>query len=455
MLDLRTVEPAGTTSWPPPSSGARRRRAMTLVVGTAGHIDHGKTTLLRALTGIDADRLPEERRRGMTIDVGYAHLDLDDGTAIDFVDVPGTTSWSATCSSARARSTPRCWSWPPTMARARRRSNTWRCSTRSGSRRGLAVVTKIDAVDPERVAAVVARPWPPSSRRPPLPAPRSWPRPGSPGRVSTRSVPRSSTCARRTGPSPGPPTLAIDRVFSVKGRGAVVTGTLRGGPWRRATCSARARRPGRAGPRGPGPRGGRRRGRRRWAHRAQPRGDRGRRAAPRHGADGRCAGRANGPGARHVRWAGRGTGRARGSTRGRPPWMRQSVAPGATRWTSRTGRRRGPSALPTPVALAPGDRFVLRRGPAMAPVGGVVLDVAPPRGISRRRQTAARVATLRTGVPERDRSARTPRRRVRGRADRPRPGCSRPCRGQRRRRGQGRASLGPFAPPWPTPCAAP
>ena len=62
---------------------------MTVVVGTAGHIDHGKTTLLRALTGIDADRLPEERRRGMTIDVGYAHLALDDGTLIDFVDVPG------------------------------------------------------------------------------------------------------------------------------------------------------------------------------------------------------------------------------------------------------------------------------------------------------------------------------------------------------------------------------
>src|SRR5215218_4408178 len=62
---------------------------MTVVIGTAGHIDHGKTTLLRALTGIDADRLPEERRRGMTIDVGYAHLALDDGTQIDFVDVPG------------------------------------------------------------------------------------------------------------------------------------------------------------------------------------------------------------------------------------------------------------------------------------------------------------------------------------------------------------------------------
>src|SRR3982750_4698846 len=62
---------------------------MTVVIGTAGHIDHGKTRLLRALTGIDADRLPEERRRGMTLAVGYAWLAFDDGTGLDFVDVPG------------------------------------------------------------------------------------------------------------------------------------------------------------------------------------------------------------------------------------------------------------------------------------------------------------------------------------------------------------------------------
>ncbi len=62
---------------------------MTVVIGTAGHIDHGKTALLRALTGIDADRLPEEQRRGMTIDVGYAHLTLPSGDELDFVDVPG------------------------------------------------------------------------------------------------------------------------------------------------------------------------------------------------------------------------------------------------------------------------------------------------------------------------------------------------------------------------------
>src|SRR6186997_2222624 len=62
---------------------------MTVVVGTAAHIDHGKTTLLKALTGIDADRLPEERRRGLTVDVGYAHLVTATGRVLDFVDVPG------------------------------------------------------------------------------------------------------------------------------------------------------------------------------------------------------------------------------------------------------------------------------------------------------------------------------------------------------------------------------
>lgn len=61
---------------------------MDIIVGTAGHIDHGKTALVRALTGVDADRLPEEKKRGITIDLGFAELDLDD-VRIGFVDVPG------------------------------------------------------------------------------------------------------------------------------------------------------------------------------------------------------------------------------------------------------------------------------------------------------------------------------------------------------------------------------
>jgi selenocysteine-specific elongation factor len=60
-----------------------------VVVGTAGHIDHGKTALVRALTGIDTDRLPEEKARGITIDLGFAYLEEADGLIIEIVDVPG------------------------------------------------------------------------------------------------------------------------------------------------------------------------------------------------------------------------------------------------------------------------------------------------------------------------------------------------------------------------------
>jgi len=59
------------------------------VIGTAGHVDHGKSALVKALTGIDPDRLPEEKRRGMTIDLGFAWLSLPDGTEVGIVDVPG------------------------------------------------------------------------------------------------------------------------------------------------------------------------------------------------------------------------------------------------------------------------------------------------------------------------------------------------------------------------------
>src|SRR5213596_3104152 len=59
-----------------------------LILGTAGHIDHGKTSLVKALTGIDCDRLPEEKSRGITIDIGFAHLDLGE-FRLGVVDVPG------------------------------------------------------------------------------------------------------------------------------------------------------------------------------------------------------------------------------------------------------------------------------------------------------------------------------------------------------------------------------
>src|ERR671936_2064052 len=62
---------------------------MPFIIGTAGHIDHGKTSLIKALTGQDTDRLKEEKERGISIDLGFAHLDLSDGTAAGIVGVPG------------------------------------------------------------------------------------------------------------------------------------------------------------------------------------------------------------------------------------------------------------------------------------------------------------------------------------------------------------------------------
>ena len=60
-----------------------------MIVGTAGHVDHGKSTIVRLLTGTDPDRWEEERRRGLTIDLGFASLTLPSGRRVSFVDVPG------------------------------------------------------------------------------------------------------------------------------------------------------------------------------------------------------------------------------------------------------------------------------------------------------------------------------------------------------------------------------
>src|SRR6185503_1882495 len=128
----------------------------TVVIGTAGHIDHGKTSILRALTGIDADRLPEERARGMTIDVGYAHLAFDDGVELDFVDVPGhdrlignmlvgAGEIDAAMLVVAADDGPR----PQTIEHLQ-------LLDALGIADGVVVVTKADLVDPARVEAVGA-----------------------------------------------------------------------------------------------------------------------------------------------------------------------------------------------------------------------------------------------------------------------------------------------------------
>src|SRR5213079_2208313 len=83
---------AGWSGHPSNQRGVQEVSTRHFVIATAGHIDHGKSSLVKALTGTDPDRLPEEQARGMTIELGYANLDLDsDGSQhhLGIVDVPG------------------------------------------------------------------------------------------------------------------------------------------------------------------------------------------------------------------------------------------------------------------------------------------------------------------------------------------------------------------------------
>src|ERR1041385_8137582 len=85
--------------------------ALRVVIGTAGHVDHGKTSLVKALTGIDTDRLPEEKRRGITLELGFAHLTLPDGTVTGVVDVPGHERFvKAMAAGAGGSTSPSWWS---------------------------------------------------------------------------------------------------------------------------------------------------------------------------------------------------------------------------------------------------------------------------------------------------------------------------------------------------------
>ena len=203
----------------------------TVVFGTAGHIDHGKTALLRALTGIDADRLPEERARGMTIDVGYAHLAFDDGVELDFVDVPGhdrlignmlvgAGEIDAALLVVAADDGPR----PQTLEHLQ-------LLDALGIGDGLAVVTKADLVEPARLAedvdAVRALLAETSLAGIPVLAVSA---PSGDGIAELRTALRNVSDAIGHGlDGRGPQRLAIDRVFSPRGRGVVVTGSLRGG----------------------------------------------------------------------------------------------------------------------------------------------------------------------------------------------------------------------------------
>jgi selenocysteine-specific elongation factor len=209
--------------------GWARQREMK-VVGTAGHIDHGKSALVRALTGIDPDRLEDERRRGMTIDLGFAWLTLPSGTTISIVDVPGHERFVknmlagaggidvALLVIAADESV---------MPQTREHMD---ILDLLGVRSGVVALTKSDLVDREWMDLVTSDVSDflvgTSLEGSAIVPVSSVTRVGLPELLHTLDA---AVSAARSRENIGMPLLPIDRVFTIGGFGTVVTGTLQDG----------------------------------------------------------------------------------------------------------------------------------------------------------------------------------------------------------------------------------
>jgi selenocysteine-specific elongation factor len=196
------------------------------VVATAGHVDHGKSTLVRALTGMEPDRWAEERRRGMTIDLGYAWTTLDDGTQIAFVDVPGHERFITNMLAGVGP--------VPAVLLVVAADEGWCRQTAEhlaaldalGVRHGVLAVTRSDLGDAD-LAIAEARDYLAGGSLADIEAVAVSPVTGF-GIDDLRSA-----LLRMTGqlhPAASPATrLWVDRVFTIQGVGTVVTGTLASG----------------------------------------------------------------------------------------------------------------------------------------------------------------------------------------------------------------------------------
>jgi len=193
---------------------------MPLTVGTAGHIDHGKTTLVEALTGKNTDRLPQERERGISIDLGYAPLELPDGTQLSVVDVPGHERFVRTMV-AGATGIDLFLLVIDANEGARPQTHEHLAILRLlGIERGVVALTKADLTDPEtlELAQVEAEELVPGA-----PVVAVSGRTGE-GLDELRAV-LAAVAAERAHPD-GPTRLYVDRAFTLRGIGTVVTGTL-------------------------------------------------------------------------------------------------------------------------------------------------------------------------------------------------------------------------------------
>ncbi|WP_434346153.1 selenocysteine-specific translation elongation factor [Myxococcus virescens] len=204
-----------------------------MIVGTAGHIDHGKTSLVKVLTGIDTDRLKEEKRRGITLELGFAHLTLDDGTVAGVVDVPGHERFvkaMAAGSGGVDLVVLVVAADEGVMPQTREHLDICRLL---GVRAGVIALTKSDTLaelGPEWRALVEAdlSALTVGTFLESAPVVACSARTGA-GVDALRAALTRAAAALPERPSEGPAFLPVDRVFTIKGFGTVVTGTLLSG----------------------------------------------------------------------------------------------------------------------------------------------------------------------------------------------------------------------------------
>lgn len=204
-----------------------------IIVGTAGHVDHGKTALVRALTGQDPDRLPDEKRRGITIDIGFAHLDLPGGRRLSFIDVPGHERFVRNMV-AGVHGIDACLlvvaADEGVMPQTREHLDILRLL---GVDRGLVAITKRDLVDDDWLELVREEVFGllegTGLAGAPLVAVSS--RTGE-GLEQLRAELERLFALAGGRPAHGPVRLPVDRSFTVAGFGTVVTGTLVSGTLR-------------------------------------------------------------------------------------------------------------------------------------------------------------------------------------------------------------------------------
>ena len=199
------------------------------IIGTAGHVDHGKTLLIKALTGIDTDRLPEEKKRGLTIDLGFAHFSGPNGEQIGVVDVPGHEKFIRNMTAG---------AWGIDLALLviaaddgwmYQTENHLRVLTAMGISRIITVITKTDIAEDERIREVIedssARILEQTGLLPPAAEVSALKGEGI-AELKTIIIDMLPAVPHSAGSSP---LMYIDRSFTIRGAGLVVTGSLREG----------------------------------------------------------------------------------------------------------------------------------------------------------------------------------------------------------------------------------